>query len=153
MTLLRCALALLLFLAFSACQRGPANLGYDPAKDPVVELEQAKRDAARSGKRVMIIAGGEWCRWCHVLDAFLSDNEDVKSELDRGFVTLKVYVGEENENAAFFEAMPPAPGYPHFWVVGESGIAHSINTGPLESGDNDYDKAKFLAMLRSAAQR
>lgn len=153
MKLLRYTLALFLLLMVSACQKAPSNLGYDPAKNPIVELQQAKQEAAQSGRRVMIIAGGDWCRWCHVLDTFLSDNEDVKSELDRDFVTLKVYTGEENENVAFFETIPPAPGFPHFWVIGKDGIARSINTGPLESGDNDYDKAKFLAMLRSAARR
>ena len=87
------------------------------------------------------------------MDTFLHENEDVKSELERSFVTLKVYAGDENENGAFFETLPPAPGYPHFWVLDKDGIAHSIDTGPLESGDNDYDKTTFLAMLHSAAQR
>lgn len=153
MILLRPLLALFLVLAVAACSHADAqNLGYDPARDPVADLAHAKQEAAQTGKHVMIVAGGDWCRWCHALHDFLSDNDDVQAELDRKFVTVKVYVGDDNGNDAFFDALPPAPGYPHFWVLGKDGIAHSIGTSSLEAGDDGYDKERFMAMLQSASQ-
>jgi len=147
-----CTLALVLLL--SACGPSkPANLGYDPAAKPLYLVQAARKDAANSGKRgVFVIAGGEWCRWCHVLDRFLSDNDDVKKAMEDSFVVVKVYAGEDDHNDDFFARLPPAPGYPHFWVIDNAGNVRSIGTESLESGDDDYDKGRFLDMLRTVSQ-
>jgi hypothetical protein len=138
----------------SACVAdGPANLGYDPAANPAVALATAQQEAAKVDKRVLIIAGGDWCRWCHVLNSFLSENKDVKFALDDAFVVIKVYAGDDDTNEDFFAGLPPADGYPHFWVVKKDGTARSIGTGALESGDDSYDRAKFLTMIRNESRR
>ena len=144
------AAALLLVLAVACTASGPADLGYDPKADPTPALATARAEAARSGKSVLVIAGGDWCRWCHVLDRFLAQNDDVKAELDDTFVTLKVYYGDENTNDAFFAQLPEAEGYPHFWVVTPGGNRRSVGTATLESGDDDYDKDLFLAFVRKS---
>ena len=136
----------------AACGRsGPANLGYDPSANPTQQVDAARREGVQTGRRVLIIAGGDWCRWCHVLDEFLHDNRDVKEAMESSFVVVKVYVGDENSNEEFFSRLPEADGYPHFWVVDSSGSVRSIGTSSLEQGDDGYDKGRFLALLHDAS--
>ena len=152
MTWLRVLGLTLLLLMATACT-GKADLGYHPEADPVRALVAARKQAAADGKQVLVIAGGDWCRWCHVLDRFIDRNDDVAAALDGAFVVLKVYADGEGTNDAFFARLPEAPGYPHFWVIDGDGAARSFGTSGLESGDNDYDKAKFLRFIEDASGR
>jgi thiol:disulfide interchange protein len=122
---------------------------YDPAANPSVLLDAALKEARAGHRNVLVIAGGDWCRWCLVLDRFLAANPDVKSALDGSFVVLKVYVGEKNRNTEFFSKLPKAKGYPHFWVLNQDGsLAATVDTGPLESGPDSYDRERFLQFVR-----
>jgi thioredoxin-related protein len=150
---MKSAFALALLVLLTACGPSkPANLGYDANANATQLVEAAKREAAKSGRRVLIIAGGDWCRWCHVLDEFLSDNADAKAAMDASFVVVKVYVDDDTYDESFFDRMPEAQGYPHMWVLMPYGGVKSIPTAPLEQGDDDYDKGRFMAMLQEAAQ-
>lgn len=52
------------------CRDGKAKL-YDECGDQVEILTRAITAAKAQNKRVLIIYGGEWCIWCHVLDKYL----------------------------------------------------------------------------------
>jgi thioredoxin-related protein len=146
--------ATFLSLALAGHAQAGAGSGYDPSADAAAALARATVEAKASNKQVLVIAGGDWCRWCLILNTFLSKNPDVQAELDRSFVTTKAYIGDENANAEFFAKLPKAKGYPHFWVISPSGKAiQSINTGMLENGKDSYDKAAFLRFIRAAAKR
>ena len=80
-----------------------ATLGYDPKADPFEQYHEAVATAEAQGKLVLVIAGGDWCSWCHRLDRFLDRNDDVRARLADAFVVMKVYVGDENYNETFFE--------------------------------------------------
>jgi hypothetical protein len=130
------------------------TLGYDPKADPFEQYHEAIAAAAAQGKLVLVVAGGEWCSWCHVLDRFLDRNDDVRARLEDAFVIMKVYVGEENYNEAFFEQLPPARGAPHFWIVSpERVVLASQSTGALERGKRSYDKEQFLGFVQHWKQR
>lgn len=140
---------LLLALATPGMAAAPKLSGYDPKADPSADLVRAMAEAKASNRKVLVIAGGEWCVWCHYLEAFVKKNQDVDAALNRSFVTLKAYLGEENRNTAFFSKLPKANGYPHFWIIsGEGVILHSVNTGSLEDGGKSYNKARFLKFIR-----
>lgn len=124
------------------------DLGYDPKADPFADYRAAVARAIETDKLVLIIAGGDWCRWCHVLDRFLARNADVAQQLNDTFIVMKVYVGPENYNELFFSQLPTAYGAPHFWVISpEQEVLVSQSTGKLERGRNDYDKVSFLAFI------
>ena len=149
LSLIACA-----FLSLALFAQAHAATGYDPSDDPTAALNRAIIEAKASQRQVLVIAGGDWCRWCLILNTFISKNPDVKAELDRSFVTMKAYMGDDNHNTAFFAKLPPAKGYPHFWIVSAEGDAiRSIDTGPLENGKDGYDKAAFLRFVRAAAKR
>ena len=137
-------LALLLLSSLSCA----ADLGYDPQADPFEQYQEAVSQAAAANKLVLIVAGGDWCRWCHVLNRFVSSNEDVAAKLDDTFVVMKVYVGPGNFNEMFFSQLPQAYGAPHFWIVSpEREVLASQSTAKLEKGRSTYDKASFLAFI------
>lgn len=124
------------------------DLGYDPHSDPFADYQAAIAKAIETDKLVLIIAGGDWCRWCHVLNRFVSKNQDVEQRLNDTFIIMKVYVGPENFNELFFSQLPQAYGAPHFWVISpEREVLASQSTGKLERGRSDYDKTSFLAFI------
>jgi thiol-disulfide isomerase/thioredoxin len=141
------ALASLMFLLAS---NAPAaeGLGYDPAADPFEQLGQASTQAVAENKLILVIAGGDWCIWCHYLQAYLDRNDDVARALDDTFVVVHVNYGSENRNEAFFATLPEAPGYPHFWVLARDGaLLKSQGTAALEDGGESYDRARIVAFI------
>jgi hypothetical protein len=133
-----------------AAQAGPRDktLGYDPQADPFQQYHEAIAAAGAGNKLVLVIAGGDWCHWCHVLNRFVERNEDVRHSLDETFVIVKVYVGEENYNEFFFSQLPEARGAPHFWIISpDRNVLASQSTGAFEQRGRGYDKDEFLAFI------
>ena len=127
------------------------NAQFDPARDPVADLETAKVEARRGGKRILLDVGGQWCSWCHLLDAFVAGDAEIRSFRDANYVWMKVNYSEDNENAAFLSRFPAITGYPHLFVLDADGqLLHSQFTGELEKG-RGYDRGKFFAFLKQWA--
>jgi thioredoxin-related protein len=140
------AVAFLLLLSSSG--RCAEDLGYDPKADPFAQLAQGVALAQAQDKLVLLISGGDWCVWCHYLNAFVKSDADLERQLYDTFVVVKVYVGDENKNERFFANWPQAAGAPHFWVFSSDGnLLSSQPTLVLEDGDKSYDKQKFLAFI------
>jgi hypothetical protein len=138
------AFALFLLASISTAN----DLGYDPDADPFDQYQQAIEQATSTNKLVLIVAGGDWCRWCHVLNRFVASNDDVEARLNDTFVVMKVYVGPGNFNELFFSQLPQAYGAPHFWIVSpEREVLASQSTAKLERGKSTYDKQSFLAFI------
>ena len=55
------------------------NAAFDPKRDPASDLEMAKVEAQRGGKRIMLDVGGEWCSWCHRLDKLVEEDGEIRS--------------------------------------------------------------------------
>jgi thiol:disulfide interchange protein len=127
------------------------NASFDPRRDPASDLETAKVEAQRGGKRVLLDVGGEWCSWCHILDKFVEGDAEIRSFRDANYVWMKVNYSEENENQAFLSKYPEIKGYPHLFVLDADGkLLHSQFTGELEKGKG-YDREKFFAFLKAWA--
>jgi len=153
MKLLPSLAATFLIVLLAACNsQAETHSPYDAAANPFTALKHAEKEAQASGKRILVIAGGDWCRWCVALHSFISHTPEVKTALDRNFVTIEVYYGKENRNSAFFAKLPPAVGYPHFWVLSSDGkLIRSIDTSTLEDGIDSYDKNKFMHFIQDMA--
>lgn len=131
------------------------NGAFDPARDPVADLATAKAEARRSGRRIVLDVGGEWCSWCHLMDAFIEGDAAVRDLRDAHFVWMKVNYSEDNENTAFLSQFPAIKGYPHLFVLDADGaLLHSQFTGELEAAEGQpkgYDRGHFLAFLQDWA--
>ena len=58
-----------------ACGNGRARL-YDECGSQVTIFNAAQREAAASGRVVLVNFGAEWCIWCHVFAAYLAGQSD-----------------------------------------------------------------------------
>ena len=142
------ATLLILLLAPCGAQAG-TRTPYDAAANPFTALKHAEREAHKSGKRILVMAGGDWCRWCVALASFISHTPEVKNALHRNFAIVEVYYGEKNFNTAFFSTLPRAYGYPMFWVLSSNGkLIQAVDTSTLEDGVDSYDKNKFMRFIQ-----
>lgn len=143
-------LVFLLAAALSAQTENPfASIeSFDPQRDPSVDLKMAVNYAESSNKRIILDVGGEWCVWCHRLDAFIKSHDKIKNLIEQSFVWLKINYSKENKNEKFLSVYPEIPGFPHLLVLEKDGsFLHSQDTGVLEQ-DKDYSEAKILSFLK-----
>ena len=124
---------------------------FDPTRDPKRDLNDAIATAGRSGKRILIDVGGEWCIWCHRLDAFFISHDDLMELRNKNFVVFKVNVSPENKNESFLSSYPKIPGYPHIFILAPDGkLLYSEDTSKLESGDS-YSHERVKDFLKKWA--
>lgn len=121
---------------------------YDPKRNAASDIQDAIAEAKRSGKRILLEVGGEWCVWCHRMDHYFEENLKLLELREQHFITVKINFSPENENKKLLSGYPEIPGYPHIFVLDCDGkLLHSQNTGELESGKS-YDLEKFTAFLQ-----
>lgn len=133
-------------VSFSALAAAPLPIYskiYDDTRDPIADAKAAIELAGKTGRHVLIEIGGNWCTWCHKLDAFLEKNPDIYQQLHETFVLLKVNVSDSNENEKFMAAMPPVLGYPHMYVsTGQGKLVLSKDTADFLDNGN-YSRQQF----------
>ncbi len=124
---------------------------FDSSRNPAKDVEDAVVEAKRTGRRILLDVGGNWCKWCHYLDRFWEHNKDVADFLREKFIYVKINYSKANENKDFLSKYPKIPGYPHFFVLNTDGtLLCSQDTGELESGQG-HDHDKVLAFLKKWA--
>lgn len=141
-------LVLIVVFALQACNAPTSGgAGYDPGRDPAADLAAAVQEASASDRRILVEVGGEWCHWCHILEKFFKNHDELRELLEDNFVVVKVNFSPENENEAFLSRFPVFKGYPHIMILDSDGThLHSQDTGQLEKGEG-YDPAAMKAFL------
>lgn len=120
---------------------------YDPARDPFQDGRDALALARTTDRLVMIEVGGDWCVWCHVLDAFIKENKTVYDTLYTNYVVLKVNVSDENDNKEFLSGLPKSSGYPHLFITTNDGaVIYSTDTTRLLM-DGEYVPDRVITFL------
>ncbi|PCI54562.1 MAG: thioredoxin family protein [Gammaproteobacteria bacterium] len=120
---------------------------YDDQRDPFSDANAALILAKKTNRNVLIEIGGNWCTWCHKMDAFLLANPNVYQALHNKYVLLKISVSDVNENESFMKSLPPVLGYPHMYVSTASGkMLLSKDTAELQD-NNGYSKEYWLTFL------
>lgn len=120
---------------------------YDDKRDPFKDAMAAIKLAQETNRNVLIEIGGNWCTWCHKMDAFLEKNPSVYQALHNNFVVLKINVSDSNENEAFMKSLPPVLGYPHMYVsTGTGKMVLSKDTAELQE-DGNYSSTKWLEFI------
>jgi len=92
--------------ASAADTTGAAPRGYDARRDAAADIDRALAEAAASGRRVLVIVGGDWCRDCRELDSLFASDPKLAALRDRRYVTVKVFVGSENRNERVLSRYP-----------------------------------------------
>lgn len=114
---------------------------YDDKRDPFKDATAAITLAQKTNRNILIEIGGNWCTWCHKMDAFLAKNPKIYQTLHDNYVLLKINVSDSNDNEAFMKSLPPVEGYPHMYV--------STNTGQMLLSK---DTAELLDDLQYSAE-
>lgn len=110
------------FLQTPFAEQTPSySLTYDPKRNAMQDGRDAIKLAKETQRKILIEVGGDWCKWCHVLDRFLNKNVALKKQLDKTFVLLKINVSEENDNHEFLKVFPSISGYPHIFITKSNG--------------------------------
>lgn len=121
---------------------------YDPKRDADQDIKDAVAEAQRTGKRVLLEVGGEWCIWCHHMDEFFEKHAELLALREKNFIMVKINFSEENKNEQVLSRYPKIPGYPHLFVLDRDGkLLHSEDTSLLEEGKS-YNLDKFMAFLK-----
>jgi len=121
---------------------------YDPSRNAEQDVRDAMAEARRTGKRILLKVGGEWCIWCHIMDAFFDKHAELQALSVKGFVTLKINFSDENPNVQLLSRYPGINGYPHIFVLDRDGkLLQSQDTGELEDGKS-YNPQKFMTFLK-----
>lgn len=151
-TIFICITAILFisFLSNAAEEELPLySTEYDEQRDPFKDAQAAITLAGQTNRNVLIEIGGDWCTWCHKIDAFLSENPDVYQALHENFVLLKVSVSDTNENLKFMSGLPPVLGYPHMYIsTGQGKVILSKDTAEFLNLDN-YSRQKWLDFINT----
>ncbi len=151
-------LILILSMFISACDKQNSEetqyvpvTQFDPTRDAAKDITNAILEAKRTSKRILLDVGGDWCIWCHKLDNFFVENEDINQFLHNNFIVIKINYSRENKNEAVLARYPKIEGYPHLFILDTDGkLLHSQNTGDLESGDH-HDRDKVYSFLKAWA--
>jgi thioredoxin-related protein len=139
-------MSVLLIAALVLAQYSPITK-YDPGRNAEQDLKNAVVEAQRTGKRILLEVGGEWCSWCHIMDKYFDQSPNLTKLRDTNYVTVKINFSKENENEKFLGQYPKIPGYPHLFVLESDGkLLHSQFTGDLEEGQS-YNLQKFTKFL------
>ena len=127
-------LCLLFLLPFAAVAAGPV---YPDVSRARADLEAALAEAAKSGKRVLVDFGGNWCGDCKVLDINLRKPENL-ALLDKHYVMVHVNVGDkgisDNFDIAERFGIPLKKGVPALAVLDSKGaVVFAHRNGEFES--------------------
>jgi thiol:disulfide interchange protein len=155
------ALALCLLIAVSASAKhshktpppspNPKS-GYDVTRDPAKDLQEAIVQATKTNKRILLDVGGDWCVYCHMMDATFEGHPQLQKVRDTYYIMVKVNYSTENPNQAFLASYPKIADYPHFFVLDSKGtLLHSQPTHGFEHGKT-YNVGKIDAFLKKWSQ-
>jgi thioredoxin-related protein len=126
---------------------------FDPTRNAAKDIADAVGVASRENKRILPDVGGEWCVCCRRLEKFFSENKDVADFLHANYIVVKLNFSKENKNENVLSAYPPINGYPHLFILDNSGkLLHSQDTGQRKSGDH-HDHDKVLRFLKAWAPK
>jgi len=129
---------------------------FNSERDPFQDLQNAKAQAVRENKNILVELGADWCVWCHRLESFVKAHPELHLLRSRFFVHVRVYMGSEDTLSEICRHLPPFDGIPHYYVFSPDGqLLHSQDTFPLEEGESyDYQKVwEFLSLWGSKGDK
>ncbi len=124
------------------------SVKYDAQRNAFNDGAAAVQLATQTQRLILIELGGDWCVWCHKMDAFFANNPDINQQLHDTFVILKVNVSDENDNAQFLKSFPKPLGYPHMYVSDSNGsVLWSQDTAEFLK-DGHYSRDAFVDFFK-----
>jgi len=110
---------------------------------------QAMAEAQRDHKRVLLVTGGNWCGWCHLLHGVLAEDDTLRPLLHENYVVVMI---DSRADTAVLDKWQINPhGVPYLTVLDPDGNKLTDQeTGALEEGPK-HDPKKVAAFLEEWA--
>ena len=120
---------------------------FDAKRDAAADIEAAVKEARKTGKRIILDVGGDWCSYCKQMDELFQQHPDLLQLRDSNFITVAVYFGSENKNEPVLSRYSKLLGIPHFFVLEKDGtLLNSQHVVELRAGGR-YDPEKMRDFL------
>jgi thiol:disulfide interchange protein len=108
---------------------------FDPKRDAGADIRAAIAEAQKTGQRIIVDVGGDWCQYCHQMDQFFQEHPEILEFRERNFITVAVYYGSDKKNEQVLSHYPKVEGIPHFYVLEKDGsVLHSQHLVELRQG-------------------
>jgi thioredoxin-related protein len=124
---------------------------FDKNSNPHKDLSIAMQKAKISKKTILLIIGGDWCKWCGEFDNTLDNNNyKLAKELYSSFEVVRVYYGNGTNKQAqsLLKQFPKIPGTPHFYLLdSKAKLLGSVNSTSMERGYG-YNARKVEAFIQ-----
>ena len=143
----------MLLPAIADAADAPGTAPYSLSLDGWKQLQAAGKTAAADNKPILVIVGGNWCKWCRALDGLMSEDAALRAELGN-YQVVHLNYSKENKTP---EAMahlgnPEQLGFPSLLVLSpQLQVLHTQSSEVFETGDPakpGHDPAELLAFLR-----
>jgi thioredoxin-related protein len=124
---------------------------YDPDLDGKVQISESLNSINGKDKHLLVMIGGNWCKWCRMFDKFSHENPKIDSTLSRNFEVVHINYSKTEPDEELFEELgfPQRFGFPVFVIMDSEGTRlHTQNTVYLEEG-NGYSEKRVLNFLNN----
>lgn len=124
---------------------------YNEEIDPMLQIDDAVKEARETGRLVICQIGGNWCPWCLRFAKFITDDEEIRQFVEQNYVYIHVNYPRQGAAKPLLERLgnPGRFGYPVFVVLREDGsILHIQDSSYLEEGKG-YDKDKVMRFFKN----
>jgi thioredoxin-related protein len=131
------------------------KLIYHPELDAKQQVTNALREAKKEHKNVILMVGGNWCRWCRMFQKFITDDASIDSIIKADYVFEHINYSKENKNLDLLKNLefPQRFGFPVFVVLNAEGKRiHTQNSAYLESGEG-YNPEKTFEFFEQWSPR
>jgi thioredoxin 1 len=109
-------------LALGGLARAASEAIYDEKADAPKQVSAAIAEAGRSGKRIVLVFGANWCPDCHALDVQMHKPE-LAAIVEKNFLVVKIDVGSMDKNLDLAQkyGVPLRRGIPAMAVLDPQG--------------------------------
>jgi thiol:disulfide interchange protein len=120
---------------------------FDQARDAAADVDRAIAEAGKTGKRILLDIGGDWCPWHHLLDEVFNQTPGLRQLREDNFITVAIYYGPENKNERILSRYSKLLGLPHYFVLEKDGsLLHSQHVIELQT-NGTYSAEKLKEFL------
>ena len=123
---------------------------YDKKVNPYKSLATAMQKVKDSDKKILLLVGGDWCKWCGTFDNFLEDKEKIAKSFYDSFEVVRVYYGKgiNKEAQSLLKQFPPLEATPHFYILDKNAkLLKSLGSANLERGYG-YNKKRVIKFIK-----
>lgn len=136
------SILILISLIFNCYGQDSLLRPYRIDADAKMQIAKASEQANLSQKHVLIMVGGNWCKWCIMLTKFMAEHETIDSILNADFIYIHINYSKESKETRNPEVMkqleyPQRFGFPVLVILDGNGKRlHTQNTAYLEKDES-----------------